>query len=111
MSDHTKTVAALLLGAAAGAILGVLFAPDKGDKTRDKLLSFARSKGSEFEDYLDEGVSYAKRKAEEGKDKVSKLATDIKDKANEYSSKAEDLKDKVKTEIDETKSRAKQQYS
>jgi len=111
MSDHTKTLAALLIGAAAGAVLGVLFAPDKGDKTRNKLMKFAKQKGEDLEDYVDEGMTYAKRKADEGRDKASKLGSDIQNKAHDLSSKAEDVKDKVKSEIDETKGRVKQQFS
>lgn len=38
MSDNTgKTVLALLAGAAIGAGLGILFAPDKGSNTRKKI--------------------------------------------------------------------------
>jgi len=45
MSDNSKVVVALLAGLAAGAALGILFAPDKGTETRDKLTDSLKKLG------------------------------------------------------------------
>ncbi|MFN4147120.1 MAG: YtxH domain-containing protein [Runella sp.] len=37
MSSSSKTLVAFLAGVATGAVVGILYAPDKGEVTRDKL--------------------------------------------------------------------------
>jgi gas vesicle protein len=50
MNDNTKTVVALLAGLAAGAALGLLFAPEKGTETRDKLSESLKKLGDSIKD-------------------------------------------------------------
>lgn len=50
MNDNTKVVVALLAGLAAGAALGILFAPDSGDETRDRLSESLKKLGDSIKE-------------------------------------------------------------
>lgn len=50
--DTGKTALSLLAGVAAGALLGILFAPDKGSETRKKILA----KGDDLTDSMKEKI-------------------------------------------------------
>jgi gas vesicle protein len=50
MNDNSKVVIALLAGLAAGAALGILFAPEKGTETRDKLTESLKKLGESIRD-------------------------------------------------------------
>jgi gas vesicle protein len=67
-----RTIGALLVGAAIGGALGVLFAPDKGSRTRKKLMTkgedLTDAMKEKFEDFMDgvkEEIEAAKNKAKE----------------------------------------------
>lgn len=50
MNDNSKVLVGLLAGLAAGAALGLLFAPDKGTETRDKLSQSLKDLGDTIKD-------------------------------------------------------------
>jgi gas vesicle protein len=50
MTDNSKVVVALLVGIAAGAALGILFAPEKGAETRDKLSESLKKLGDSIKE-------------------------------------------------------------
>ncbi|MFA6083737.1 YtxH domain-containing protein [Mucilaginibacter sp.] len=50
MNDNTKVIVALLAGMAAGAALGILFAPDSGTETRDKLSESLKNLGDSIKE-------------------------------------------------------------
>ena len=89
--SNKSTLAAVLTAIAAGAALGVLFAPDSGAKTRKKLVK----KGSDLRDKLT-GLM------DEGKTLVNELKGEVEDKASNMKRKAEDVKDRVKDVAYET---------
>lgn len=56
MNDNTKILAALLAGLAAGAALGILFAPERGSETRDKLNDALKNLGDSIKDRAAEEI-------------------------------------------------------
>lgn len=56
MSDNSKVVVALLAGLAAGAALGILFAPERGTETRDKLNDALKNLGDSIKDMAAEEI-------------------------------------------------------
>jgi gas vesicle protein len=86
-----NTLLAFLTGAAVGAILGILYAPEKGSVTREKL-SFRLDKYKKvLEDFLNDLVS----------GKESPLTTEAKSQGQKVVSEARNKAERLLEDVDE----------
>ncbi len=86
MNDNSKVVVALLAGLAAGAALGLLFAPEKGSETRDKLSQSLKDLGDSIKDKAADEINALANI----KDKVvSSIKGKVREVENEYSDEVE----------------------
>jgi len=88
--DTGKVLLGMLAGIAAGALLGVLFAPDKGSKTRKKICR----EGEELTDDLKEKFDDFIENMEE---KIEKVKKDVSDFAEKTMNKEEETEKDMKT--------------
>ncbi|MFD2967300.1 YtxH domain-containing protein [Sphingobacterium bambusae] len=88
MNENGKIVTALLAGLAAGAVLGLLFAPDKGSETRDKIQDSLADLGDAIkeraEEQLDQLQDLKEKLVAVVKSKVAKTESIIDDEIEEH---------------------------
>ncbi|PQJ77448.1 YtxH domain-containing protein [Polaribacter glomeratus] len=104
MSNSSNTIVGLLAGTVIGATLGILFAPDKGTKTRRRISDEALSvKGrivetaSEFSDKVSSSVS----------SKKETLDAQLENVVSNVSHKAEDVISTLEKKLHELKEKNK----
>jgi gas vesicle protein len=76
-SNAGVIVGSLLIGAAIGGVLGILFAPDKGSKTRNKIAGKTEDFTKTVKDKLNSMVGDAKKELQEGKEKMLANSNEI----------------------------------
>ena len=81
MSNRGNSFFAFLFGIITGGAIGILFAPDKGTNTRDKLTFRLDKYKSKLEDIIEDLVEGADMVENEAKSEGEKIVKDAKVKA------------------------------
>jgi gas vesicle protein len=101
MNGNGKVISALLLGAAAGAVIGLLFAPDKGEETRRKLQTGAQDLMNQLSNKINEGTEALSNLKQQAYNKAGDLKDQVASKAdqlrNDISDEAANLKHKTRS--------------
>jgi gas vesicle protein len=95
-SNGGNSFLAFLLGTLTGGVLALLFAPEKGSNTRDKLSFLLDRYKNRLEDIVDDIVEGKDKVENEAKSEGEKIINNAKVKAEELLDDVNDLLGKIK---------------
>lgn len=98
MSNKGNSVMAFVLGASLGATLGILFAPDAGNNTRDKLSYQLAKYKDELEDLVKDLIDGKSLPSNEAKSEGNKVISEAKTKAENLLNDVNKLIDQINQE-------------
>ena len=99
-----KIILGVLGGVAVGALMGVLFAPEKGDKTRKKIMEKSNNYADELKDKLDSLLGTVTSKVDKMRKEGESFFAEGKSKFQEAKNDGQDLLAEGKAKYNEVKS-------
>lgn len=84
-----KIITGLMIGAAAGAILGVLFAPDRGSETRRKISEKGNDLADALKNKFNDFVDSVTDKFQGAKEEATNMANKGKEQFKEWKGNAQ----------------------
>jgi len=97
MSRSSKTLWAFIVGAAAGAVVGILYAPDKGENTRNKLYFQLNKYRDQLKQLINDMVDGKEIPDSMAKSEGKKVVNDTKVKAEKLLEDVEKMMSQIKT--------------
>lgn len=96
MSRSGGSFFAFLMGILTGGILGILYAPDKGTNTRDKLTFQLDKLKKQLESFINDFIDGKDIMDNEAKEEGEKIVKEAKDKAEQLLGDVNDLIGQIK---------------
>lgn len=97
MGKGSSNLLAFVVGAATGAMWGILYAPDKGQNTRDKLSYQLDKYKKQLEELLEDLINGKMEISSEAKEEGEKVISDARVKAEKLLTDVDDLIDQIKS--------------
>ncbi len=105
MKNSVEGLGVFLLGTAVGAALGILFAPDAGEETRNTLVETATTGWDTIKEKVKSGEEQLNNYKNQASTYTTEVVDQVKSKAKET---ADGLKEKKDEVIDQAKSKVKE---